>query len=417
MFFSDAAGGLVKVGPTHVGPTAPNATPAGFAGNSKGEQWCDTSGPKPVLKTWDGVQWLASGGGGGTAGDFVPQDSPSGAAFMPAGTNAERPATALPGYTRWNKDRGYIEVYTDAVQQWNQLAYVALPPVLPADKVYSSSQAIGGVVECNNLTVNAGVTLTVEAQGVLFLVYGTATIAGTINAKGKGGLGGLSVSAVSTGTEQFAYGTVGFGPGCNANYAYSPLVYLTGSGGSAGNARAIGSGSSIAVGKGGPGGGSVAIRAVGAINISSGSLIDVSGGDPLDFSGAAGNVVVSGSGAGSGGSIIIHSDIDITTAGELRSNGGNGRTGGAAGSYFGPVGGSGGCGGAGGTVILQSGRTLTNTGTVSLIGGVAGPTVNGTVIMAGGAGGSSGGVGGAAAPTGLPTAGANGVLLYAGSPF
>ena len=73
MFFSDAAGGLVKVGPTYVGPTAPNATPAGFAGNSKGEQWCDTSGPKPVLKTWDGVQWLASGGGSSVStGDIAP---------------------------------------------------------------------------------------------------------------------------------------------------------------------------------------------------------------------------------------------------------------------------------------------------------------------------------------------------------
>jgi hypothetical protein len=73
MFIKDAAGGLIKVGPTHVGPTAPNSTPAGVAGNSVGEQWVDTAGPKPILKTWDGAQWLASGGGATVeTGDIAP---------------------------------------------------------------------------------------------------------------------------------------------------------------------------------------------------------------------------------------------------------------------------------------------------------------------------------------------------------
>ena len=64
-FFKDVAGGLVKVGPTHIGPTAPNAIPAGFAGNSKGESWLDISAASPLLKFWDGVQWLVGGGGAG----------------------------------------------------------------------------------------------------------------------------------------------------------------------------------------------------------------------------------------------------------------------------------------------------------------------------------------------------------------
>ncbi len=72
-FIKDAAGGLVKIGPTHVGPTAPNSAPTGFAGNTLGEQWVDTAGPKPILKTWDGVQWLASGGGATVeTGDIAP---------------------------------------------------------------------------------------------------------------------------------------------------------------------------------------------------------------------------------------------------------------------------------------------------------------------------------------------------------
>lgn len=55
---------LFKVGPCHVGPDAPNATPApgGFPGNCKGEQWLDTSNPtNPVLYTWNGSAWKSSG--------------------------------------------------------------------------------------------------------------------------------------------------------------------------------------------------------------------------------------------------------------------------------------------------------------------------------------------------------------------
>jgi hypothetical protein len=61
VFFKDAGGGLAKVGAAHVGATAPNATPGGFAGNAKGEQWLDLTDPaKPVLKTWDGTAWVAA---------------------------------------------------------------------------------------------------------------------------------------------------------------------------------------------------------------------------------------------------------------------------------------------------------------------------------------------------------------------
>ena len=61
VYFKDAAGDLAKAGAAQVGTTAPNATPAGFAGNSKGEQWLDVTDPaKPVLKVFDGTQWVAA---------------------------------------------------------------------------------------------------------------------------------------------------------------------------------------------------------------------------------------------------------------------------------------------------------------------------------------------------------------------
>jgi hypothetical protein len=59
LFLKDSNGDLVKVGPVHVGTTAPNATPGagGQAGNSKGELWLDTTGSDYTLKTWDGIAW------------------------------------------------------------------------------------------------------------------------------------------------------------------------------------------------------------------------------------------------------------------------------------------------------------------------------------------------------------------------
>jgi hypothetical protein len=67
LFFKDSAGALVKVGPVHVGSTAPNVSPAGGGetGNTVGEQWLDTSGSTYVFKVWDGSAWRSE------AGEFV----------------------------------------------------------------------------------------------------------------------------------------------------------------------------------------------------------------------------------------------------------------------------------------------------------------------------------------------------------
>jgi hypothetical protein len=67
LFFKDSAGALVKVGPVHVGSTAPNVSPAGGGetGNTVGEQWLDTSGSTYVFKIWDGSAWRSE------AGEFV----------------------------------------------------------------------------------------------------------------------------------------------------------------------------------------------------------------------------------------------------------------------------------------------------------------------------------------------------------
>ena len=59
LFFKDSAGtGIVKVGPVHVGTTAPNSSPAGSSGNSLGEGWLDTSLSPARLKVWNGSAWI-----------------------------------------------------------------------------------------------------------------------------------------------------------------------------------------------------------------------------------------------------------------------------------------------------------------------------------------------------------------------
>jgi hypothetical protein len=64
VFFTDADGGLAKVGVAHVGTTAPNDTPGGFAGHIAGEEWLDTSATPAVLKVFDGTSWVPAGSGG-----------------------------------------------------------------------------------------------------------------------------------------------------------------------------------------------------------------------------------------------------------------------------------------------------------------------------------------------------------------
>lgn len=61
LFFKDSTGAtIIKIGPVHVGTTAPNASPAvgGSSGNSTGEVWLDTSLTPNGVKIWNGSAWV-----------------------------------------------------------------------------------------------------------------------------------------------------------------------------------------------------------------------------------------------------------------------------------------------------------------------------------------------------------------------
>ena len=87
LFFRDnsATPKLIKVGPVHVGSSAPNSTPAtgGETGNSVGEQWLDTTGGNYDLKVWDGSAWRS------LAGEFVNADGDTMTGTLTFGINAD----------------------------------------------------------------------------------------------------------------------------------------------------------------------------------------------------------------------------------------------------------------------------------------------------------------------------------------
>jgi hypothetical protein len=62
IYIKGNSGALIKVSPTYVGTTAPNASPAsgGTAGNAKGETWLDTSTTPASLKIFDGSNFVSS---------------------------------------------------------------------------------------------------------------------------------------------------------------------------------------------------------------------------------------------------------------------------------------------------------------------------------------------------------------------
>lgn len=75
---------VVKIGPAHVGATAPNASPAGSAGNSIGELWVNTSASLPGLNYFSGSGFV----------NLTPSGTTTNAGLLELATNAETQAGA-----------------------------------------------------------------------------------------------------------------------------------------------------------------------------------------------------------------------------------------------------------------------------------------------------------------------------------
>jgi hypothetical protein len=79
LFLKDSAGTVVKVGPVHVGASAPNAVPAGSAGNSTGELWVNNSATIHGLNYYTGSAFV----------NLTPSGTATVAGLVELATNAE----------------------------------------------------------------------------------------------------------------------------------------------------------------------------------------------------------------------------------------------------------------------------------------------------------------------------------------
>jgi len=79
VFFKDSAGTVVKVGPAHVGASAPNVSPAGSAGNSRGELWVNNSTTIHGLNYYTGSAFV----------NLTPSGTTTVAGLVELATNAE----------------------------------------------------------------------------------------------------------------------------------------------------------------------------------------------------------------------------------------------------------------------------------------------------------------------------------------
>lgn len=223
LFFKDSNGALVKIGPVHVGTTAPNASPAsgGQTGNTVGEQWLDTSGSRFVFKVWDGTAWRTQdgefvnvtgdtmtgtfgivSGTVGAPGLFLSGDTNTGiystgadsiaiatggsqavawnstgdmtlpgtgALKVQTGTSAQRPGTPATGMVRFNSTIGQFEGYNGTA--WSSIGGGATGG--NADRVFVENDAVvtadytiptgRNAMSAGPITVNAGVTVTVAS--------------------------------------------------------------------------------------------------------------------------------------------------------------------------------------------------------------------------------------------------------------
>jgi len=196
LYFEDSAGTVAKIGPPSYGPTAPNSSPVGLAGNYPGELWTDNSTGSGFLKVWNGATFASMNVGfasvAGTAGSTSSSTSASGAILASGSLGAVLASGALSAVTS-----------SGAV-----LASGALGAILASGSLgaITASGSLGAVLASGSLgTVLASGSLgAVLASGSLGSVLASGSL-GTVLASGSLGAvaasGALFASGVDAGAQ------------------------------------------------------------------------------------------------------------------------------------------------------------------------------------------------------------------------
>jgi hypothetical protein len=146
LFFKDSASNIVKVGPAHVGATAPNTSPAGSAGNSTGELWVDNGLTTNGLKYYNGTAFVN---------------------LTPSGTTSTI---------------GLVELATDAETQAGTDAARAVTPSGLQSKISNSTSTSSSTTIASSTAVKSAYDL---ADAALPKTGGTITGAVTISPSGS----------------------------------------------------------------------------------------------------------------------------------------------------------------------------------------------------------------------------------------
>jgi hypothetical protein len=210
LFFKDDNGTLIKVGPVHVGTTAPNVSPAagGTAGNSIGEQWLDTTSGVYVLKVWDGSAWRSE------SGTFV---DVSGDTMTGALTMANQQAVRFSETTA--NGSNYIALQADAALASNKT--ITLPDTTGTVVTTGDTGTVTSTMIANNTILNADVNASAAIAGTKVSPdFGSQTIvttgifssaAGTAAAPSIAFTGDTNTGIYSPGADQLAVATNGTG--------------------------------------------------------------------------------------------------------------------------------------------------------------------------------------------------------------
>lgn len=98
LYFSDSTNtSLLKIGPTFIGSTAPNLTPAGYSSLSKGESWLDTASTQ-IFKIYDGSTWQT--------------------AKAVASISIGKPSNPVNGQLHYDKTLSKLYIYDSSTSNW-----------------------------------------------------------------------------------------------------------------------------------------------------------------------------------------------------------------------------------------------------------------------------------------------------------
>ena len=299
----------------------------------------------------------------------VTKDSSTGAAILPVGTTAQRPASPTVGMARWNSTIGAMEYYNGS--SWSQqfvLQYAV-------DYLIVAGGGGGGGSDCGGGGGAGG-----YVSGTNVLLNGTTTYAITVGGGGAAGDPGASGSNSSiTGTSLSLITALGGGGGGkgNVNNTTNGIGQPGGSGGGGGwGARAGGAGTSGQGNNGGQGNGSQSGSTSGGGGGGAGAAGDnntapANGGVGLQWlngsyyagGGGAGTDTTDSAGGNGGGGRGGKGSPAVTSVA------GTANTGGGGGGGRGYSGDGGKAGGSGIVIIRYAGTQRGTGGTVTSVGG------------------------------------------------